>query len=166
MRRSPSKPLKTQPDDRYLTPLLPKKKQTLSLSRLKTDLTDKLTKGYCYDKMLFHKTKFHLRPIGDNPELFTREISLTTQALDSLKYARVNHVQTVIPHPVSVKVNLEQDRGRGQGRGKGFNNFNSPSQNSKNKSRSHHRPQLKPQLLKDETLSHITSKKWLIYNMQ
>lgn len=57
------------------TPSKPSKSRlqlSSSLKRLPTSATEKLAKGYKYDKMLFHKTNFHLRPLGDNPELFTR----------------------------------------------------------------------------------------------
>ena len=81
-----------------------RKKQTHSLSRLHTVVNDKLTKGYRYDKMLFHKTIYHLRPLADNPELFTRDISLTKQTLDSLKYQHQPHRNVILPHPVSMSV--------------------------------------------------------------
>lgn len=79
---------------------------SFSLSRLNTNFSDKLAQGYKYDKMLFHKTIFHLRPLGDNPELFTREIPLNNQALGVLKYQQASHTKAVLPHPVSVKLGL------------------------------------------------------------
>ena len=83
-----------------------KKLQSPSLTRLNTILSDKLSKGYRYDKNLFHKTIFHLRPLADNPELFTREQSLTTQLLKQLTHDRATTTKSVIPHPVNVKKGL------------------------------------------------------------
>jgi D-alanyl-D-alanine carboxypeptidase len=108
---------------------------SFSLKRLNTIVTEKLAQGYKYDKMLFHKTIFHLRPLGDNPELFTREISLTSQVMSALKYKQANHSKAVLPHPVTVKFGLDRVHGRSK-------------------------------MLRDDTLSHITAKKWLIYNME
>lgn len=108
---------------------------SFSLKRLDTNVTEKLGQGYKYDKMLFHKTIFHLRPLGDNPELFTREISLSSQAMGALKYQKASHCKAVLPHPVTVKLGLERVQGRSK-------------------------------MLRDDTLSHITAKKWLIFNME
>lgn len=78
----------------------------MSLKKLNTQVAEKLAQGYKYDKTLFHKTIFHLRPLDDNPELFTREISLSSHALSTLKFQKTNNTKAVIPHPVTVKIGL------------------------------------------------------------
>ena len=103
--------------------------------RLNTIVTEKMNKGYRYDKNLFHKTNFHLRPNPDNPELFNKQTSISSSVLKTLKLSPMTHSKALIPHPVTVKVGLER-------------------LNGKNK------------LLLDDNLSHLTAKKWIIYNMQ
>ena len=94
-----------------------------------------MNKGYRYDKSLFHKTNFHLRPNPDNPELFNKETSISTSLLKTLKLSPMTHSKALLPHPVTVKPGLEKIHG-------------------------------KHKLLLDETLSHLTAKKWIIFNME
>ena len=44
-----------------------KNKNSNNYSRLNTIVSEKMEKGFRYDKNLFHKTNFHLKPLNDNP---------------------------------------------------------------------------------------------------
>ncbi len=79
-----------------------------SVHRLHAPPTDPLShkQHMRYDANLFHKTIFHLKPLLDNPELFTRDHSLSSKALGTLKDWRPMDVKAIIPHPVTMKLGL------------------------------------------------------------
>lgn len=88
-----------------------------------------------YDASIFHKTIFHLKPLHDNPEMFLRERSISSRALNALKEWRPKDPKVLLPHPIHMKLAQSDIPNRDK-------------------------------MLKEDTLNHVTAKKWIIYSMK